>query len=300
MMLVGVITGTTTRGAFTGSPLVTAEPVNGILTGLIGAQGAVGAFISGSNIGAVNGSTKDNIIGNADSGVAYVGGFVAAPAYVPPSVATHANFKTYYADSARVAGRRLHPTPTTTNDVTAFLEGTATSLPTDGLSFTAANTFAPVTVRLKEASSGDDGFAIMYTDGASFRAGLLSGTDLGPAVPTTSTATWAGSLHFWIVGSNTPNRIALPTVTVDFANGTIKTDAVTVGTNRTVAIDGLFLAGSNNNTLPVGVLGGRAIYNDGSSFDLSLIGLIGTEGAIGVFHGDNLVFVGGGFQASPN
>ena len=295
----GVISGTVYHGAgfpSTGDVVRTATNTNGILTGLIGAQGAVGVFLSGTG-------TKEDITVGVGSN--YVGGFVAAytppppPPPPPPRVATHANFKTYYTDSARVAGRTLHATPTTTNAVAAFLEGTATGLPTDGLSFTAANTFAPVTVRLKEASSGDNGFAIMYTDGASFRAGLLSGTDLGQAVATTSTATWAGSLHFWIVGSNTPNRIALPTVTVDFANGTIKTDAVTVGTNRTIAIDGLFRGGMNNG-LPVGVLGGKAIYNDGSSFDLSLIGLIGTEGAIGVFHGDNLVFVGGGFQASPN
>ena len=289
----GVITGKVYHGVgfpSTGDVVRSTTNTNGILTGLIGEQGAVGVFFSG-------GGTKEAI--TAGIGTDYVGGFVAAYTPPPPSVATHANFKTYYTDSARVAGRTLHATPTTTNAVAAFLEGTATGLPTDGLSFTAANTFAPVTVRLKEASSGDNGFAIMYTDGASFRAGLLSGTDLGQAVATTSTATWAGSLHFWIVGSNTPNRIALPTVTVDFANGTIKTDAVTVGTNRTIAIDGLFRGGMNNG-LPVGVLGGKAIYNDGSSFDLSLIGLIGTEGAIGVFHGDNLVFVGGGFQASPN
>ncbi len=257
--------------------------VNGTLTGLIGADGAVGAFI---------GKISD---------VGFSGGFVAVP---PLRVATHATFKTYYADSAREAsGRRLHPTPTTTNAIAAFLEGTATGLDTTDLTFPASGNFMPVTVRLKEEATGDNGFAVMYGlesgNQVRFRAGLLSGTDLGPALSGTSTATWAGSLHWANVLSGLV-RVALPTVTVDFDNGTIKAPAVTVRSDRTVAIDGLFRAGSNNNDLPVGVLGGKAIYTDmGNPFDLPLIGLIGTEGAIGVYHGlgRNLA---GGFQASPN
>ena len=299
----GVITGKVYLGAgFPNSGPVTrsATDTNGILTGLIGEQGAVGVFFSG-------GGTKEAI--TAGIGTDYVGGFVAA--YTPPppsvpsgsSVATHANFKTYYA--ARTNNRRLLATPTTTDSRFAFLEGTATSLPTDGLAFTVVNTFAPVTVRLKEEATGDNGFAVMYGDTTNgnqprFRAGLLSGTDLGPALSGTSTATWAGSLHFANFASGGLGRVALPTVTVDFDNGTIKTDAVTVRSDRTVAIDGLFRAGSNNNTLPVGILGGDAIYTDLEvPTRLPLIGLIGTKGAIGVFIGssDN---VGGGFQASPN
>ena len=515
----GVITGTTTRGAFTGSPLVTAEPVNGILTGLIGAQGAVGVFLSGSNIGAVNGSTKDNIIGNADSGVAYVGGFVAAPYvpaeddnidkvtfrdwlrgfdyplptssaveiarttskphfirpktdgtldltgvtgttqhkatragddkdgfaygvgkivtsdtpagishnfvgilpstdlgaplteaiaiakwpgqfsfgnsatlndieftltfdgtdsgtingmfgfvrfdldfdgkgiitgdvtyspsgtnptttvargligeeglvgvftninngntagiefggfvadYVAPSVATYATFKTYYADSARTDERTLYATPTTTDSRGAFVEGTATGLPTDGFTFTSGN-FAPVTVRLKKAVSGNDGFVLMYGNVSSgldtrrFRAGLLPTTDLGPAVPTTSTATWAGSLHLGLAGGGVRN-VDLPTVTVDFANGRITAPEteVGVGTGNTVTINGLFGAGLPSGT-PAGILGGTVNFDFSGNphTDRPLIGLIGTKGAIGVFHGNGLTLIGG-FQASPN
>ncbi len=77
----GVITGTSTRGEFTGSlaqdNLATTVPANGILTGLIGAQGAVGVFLSANA-----GSTKDNIEGAANVNAIYVGGFVAAP-YIP-------------------------------------------------------------------------------------------------------------------------------------------------------------------------------------------------------------------------
>ncbi len=112
----GVINGTVYYGPFNpGTPAVrtSGTNTNGILTGLIGEQGAVGVFIAGNQ-----GSTKGNLIGTATTGINnYVGGFVAA--YTPPppplpSVATHANFKTYYAHAARVHGKTLHPTPTTT------------------------------------------------------------------------------------------------------------------------------------------------------------------------------------------
>ena len=222
--------------------------------------------------------------------------------------AIHPVFKAYYANSARTPERTLHPTPTTTASSGAFVEGTATSLPTDDLTFTANDNFSPVTVRLKKATTGDDGFAFMYGiigNSPRFRTGLLSGTDLGPALSGTSTATWTGSLHF----ANTVSGVlefALDDetpVTVDFDNGTIKTDTITVQTNRTVAIDGLFRAGSNNNDLPYGILGGKVVYNfvgDIDVYDLPLIGLIGTEGVIGVFHGGTGVVAGGGFQASPS
>ncbi|MCA8834982.1 MAG: hypothetical protein K8953_07840, partial [Proteobacteria bacterium] len=56
----GVISGTVDYDTFTGSPLVAATPnvTNGILTGLIGEQGAVGGLLR-----ADAGSTNDNIIG---------------------------------------------------------------------------------------------------------------------------------------------------------------------------------------------------------------------------------------------
>ena len=299
----GVITGTSTRGDFTGSPLATTASANGILTGLIGAQGAVGVFISASDIGAVNGSTKDNIKGDASSN-GYVGGFVAAPP--PPSVATYANFKTYYADSARTDERTLYATPTSTDSRGAFVEGTATGLPTDGFTFTSGN-FAPVVVRLKKAVSGNDGFVLMYGNVSSgldtrrFRAGLLPTTDLGPAVPTTSTANWAGSLHLGLAGGGVRN-VDLPTVTVDFANGRITAPEteVGVGTGNTVTINGLFGAGLPSGT-PAGILGGTVNFDFSGNphTDRPLIGLIGTKGAIGIFHGDGLTLIGG-FQASPN
>ncbi|MCA8835197.1 MAG: hypothetical protein K8953_08945, partial [Proteobacteria bacterium] len=292
----GIITttfdlGFTAEGVITGSVLIEGLlQTNNIapVRGLIGEKGLVGGFANQNG-------------GSALAGTLY-GGFVALPPALDGRV-NHADFKAYYADSARRPEQILHPTPTTTIAQEAFVEGTPTGLPTDGLTFVANGNFAPIAVRLKEAATGDDGFAIMIgldTDNQPrFRAGLLSGTDLGPPVPTTSTATWAGSLHFANSVSGL-GRFALPTVTVDFDNGTIKAPAVTVASDRTIAIDGLFRAGSNNNTLPVGVLGGTVLYTDsGASASVTLIGLIGEEGAIGIFaqNGNSII---GGFQASPS
>ena len=301
----GVITGTTTYAGFMGddtgqlNTAIANGTGQGILTGLIGAQGAVGVFLR-----AEAGSTKDNIEGAASASQIYAGGFVVAPPV--PSVATYANFKTYYADSARTDERTLYATPTSTDSRGAFVEGTATGLPTDGFTFTSGN-FAPVTVRLKKAVSGNDGFVLMYGNVSSgldtrrFRAGLLPTTDLGPAVPTTSTATWAGSLHLGLAGGGVRN-VDLPTVTVDFANGRITAPEteVGVGTGNTVTINGLFGAGLPSGT-PAGILGGTVNFDFSGNphTDRPLIGLIGTKGAIGIFHGDGLTLIGG-FQASPN
>ena len=279
----GIITGDVTYS------LSGTNPTTTVARGLIGAEGLVGVF---TNIN--NGNT---------AGVEF-GGFVAD--YVAPSVATYATFKTYYADSARTDERTLYATPTTTDSRGAFVEGTATGLPTDGFTFTSGN-FAPVTVRLKKAVSGNDGFVLMYGNVSSgldtrrFRAGLLPTTDLGPAVPTTSTANWAGSLHLGLAGGGVRN-VDLPTVTVDFANGRITAPEteVGVGTGNTVTINGLFGAGLPSGT-PAGILGGTVNFDFSGNphTDRPLIGLIGTKGAIGVFHGVGLTLIGG-FQASPN
>ncbi|MCA8834250.1 MAG: hypothetical protein K8953_04110, partial [Proteobacteria bacterium] len=301
----GVITGTVTYAGFGGTNAgqLAAAIANGnngaILTGLIGAQGAVGVFLRANAD-----STKDNILDAANTTDGYVGGFVAAPA-PPPRVATHANFKTYYADAARANNRRLLATPTTTTATAAFVEGTTTGLDMTGLAFTAANTFAPVTIRLKEAATGDDGFAIMYgvtTDGSNgiYRAGLLSMTDLGPAVPTTGMASWSGTIYSSInLTSGVPASIPLD-LTVNFTDGEINTTTPASYGTSTITVKGRF---GSAHGLDDGILGGTVDYNVANSLQanaLPLIGLIGTKGVIGVFHGDGKLTAVGGFQASPN
>ena len=227
----------------------------------------------------------------------------------------HADFKAYYADSARTRERTLHATPTAVNNQGAFVEGTATSLPTEGLTFRTSSQFEPVTVKLGgvvEGESGfadiDDGFAVMFgtTVGDSpignqprYRAGLLSGTDLGPAVSTTGTATWTGKFYtsFLIEGTLSSADLSLA---VNFTNGTIgTTSSFTAIGNHTASVNGLFGAGLPAGT-PAGILGGTVVYSaSGSENALPLIGLIGTEGVIGIFHGHAAFGLAGGFYAEP-
>ena len=79
----GVIDGTVAYSTFVGNDAPTTTP--GFLTGLMGEQGAVGVFISGTG-------TKESIIGTAGASTAttYAGGFVVSgndppPVHVPPA-----------------------------------------------------------------------------------------------------------------------------------------------------------------------------------------------------------------------
>ena len=290
----GVITGTTTRGAFTGSPLVTAEPVNGILTGLIGAQGAVGAFISGSNIGAVNGSTKDNIIGNADSSTAYAGGFVAAP-YIPAEEddADKVTFRDWLREFD-------YPLPTSS----AVEIARTTSKPhfirpkTDG---TLDLTGVTGTTQHKATRAGDDkdGFAygvgnIVTSDtpaGISHSfVGILPSTDLGaPLTEAIAIAKWLGQFSFG--NSATLNDIEF-TLTFDGTNsGTI--DGMFGFVRFDLVFDGK------------GIVTGDVTYSPSGTNPTTTVarGLIGEEGLVGVFtninDGNTTGIEFGGFVAAP-
>ena len=70
----GAIIGTVDRGDFTsGRTLTTSTNLPGIFTGLIGQEGAVGVFISGTRTG-----TSTTLTGGKDN-MGYAGGFVACP-----------------------------------------------------------------------------------------------------------------------------------------------------------------------------------------------------------------------------
>ena len=89
--------------------------------------------------------------------------------------------------------------------------------------------------------------------------------------------------------------------TLNFADGTLTTPDLAIGTNDTIRIAGTFRVSSTiNSLLGVGVLGGSAFFTDTSATtttELPLIGLIGADGAIGVFHAAALGV--GGFEAGP-
>ncbi len=264
----------------------------GRLQGLIGQEGAVGVFHSNNN-----------------AAISFAGGFVAAfkPAPPPPPPASdYANFKDHYGQ--QVNNTQLHE-DLTTGGLVAFIEGTETNLvDMSDLTFIGTGRFAPVVVRLGEASSGDHGFAIMYGDDASspsnprYRAGLLSETNLGAFLDSTNTAvtSWSGTIYTsFNLTSGVPASIPL-TLTLDFTAGEINTTApATHGdTNQhAITVNGRF-----GGVLPAGVLGGTVDYklSGNSPINATLIGLIGADGVIGVFGSSGGLNIVGGFQARPN
>ena len=280
---------------------------SGFLTGLIGADGAAGVFISGR--GAI-GDIDLNAQRSSNAADTFFGGFVAtnklliaAPA--SPS-ANHEQFNWYYKNYG-VGDRRLFSDfGDSGEDVkTAFLEGSGT-----GLLNTAGLGRPDLTVvKLGGDDSSSNGFALVRgnvggvpRDPAKdrWRAGLLSGTDLGAAFVTAPTLlTWTGSIHLLTDAGavRTTNR----PFTLNFTTGTLTTPDLAIGTNDMIRIAGTFRVSSTiNSLLGVGVLGGSAFFTDTSettTTELPLIGLIGEGGAIGVFHAATLGV--GGFQAGP-
>ncbi len=283
-------------------PLTTSTNNSGVLTGLIGAHGAVGAFVSDT----------DNYN--------YAGGFVAA--YIP-GLPNYNTFKRYYSEQT---GNRALPAEIKSDAGAGrgFLQGTATGLVETGFTLDTDSSsqavrydrahFSSIAVRLNEATSGDDGFAVLSgtTSGARFAVGLLSGTDLGAPLQTEAEANveWTGSLHYANTTTEglTKSADAL-TLIVNVNDGTLTTKTrveVSVGATgtRTIAINGRFGTYLNerleSTSLPVGILGGTVSLYDAytggiKGADSPLIGLIGAEGVLGVFITSSLV---GGFEAA--
>ncbi|MGU9963369.1 MAG: hypothetical protein ACNYPD_04595 [Candidatus Halichondribacter symbioticus] len=267
----------TRNGVIYGTVNFATNAGTGTLTGLIGDAGVVGIFKSDAETVATA------------SSIAYVGGFTAEAPAAPDSFPKYSSFVEHY-------GSRLNA-DLTTGGRYAFLEGTETGLNMTGLAT------SDITSAIKlggDAAKADsvDGFSIIRVatarENPAVRAGLLSGTDLGAVLDNPASITWNGSIHL-LANLLNSTRDDL-TLTVDFAAGTIVATSVTIGTGGfgttgTVAINGRF--GSLHN-LPDGILGGDVVHNSGTS--LPLIGLIGEEGVIGVFHSSSFV---GGFQATP-
>ena len=205
----GVITGKVNYGRFTAGTRTPTDnrADNGFLTGLIGMEGAVGAFVSGTG-------TKDAIV-RLGSGN-YSGGFVAHP------TATSTGVNVKFNDWVRTVGPETAPNPTLRNQ---FLRGTADNItvtPTVPESGTvtelgSANdgtgTITPTLLTLGTTLgvSGDTkngvGFFQGYdTDGDGYYyAGIFNGADLGaPLTSDTASGVWKGK--FQVVGVNAVNE----------------------------------------------------------------------------------------------
>ena len=264
---------------------------NGVLSGLIGAKGAVAVFKGKNNSGG------------------FAGGFaVANPVYVSSNTVDYADFKTHYAEETGNTQLLALADSSGSSTTRGFLQGTPTGLIDTGITVDAGvvSDFSSQAIRLGKAQDGADGFAVLASRQGRY-AGLLSETDLGAPLPIEAAATveWTGSLHY--ANSSTNNRALSESpdalvLTVDVNDGTLTSNRVRVplgqassATPRMIEINGTF--GNHADGLPVGVLGGIiSLYNGAAKEkDGDLVGLIGAEGVLGVFHTSGFI---GGFQAS--
>ncbi|MCA8835423.1 MAG: hypothetical protein K8953_10100, partial [Proteobacteria bacterium] len=296
------------RGTITGL-----DTVAGTLTGLIGSGGAVGAFISGA------GSTAH-----------YAGGFVANPDRIIRNSVSYNDWIGSFGDTPPA------PTPNITFTGLAeirneFLQSTDGTLPTARYfanrdTTPASGTITPELLKL-DSVGGDasDGVAffrgyhnptiaphILFTN---YYAGILSTTNLGaPLTQTDGTATWNGK--FRAIGDGkeaTANNFELKVTFGDTPDAAGSVEAfVNQSGNNYYHLEGTYDSnGAIKGTVDFGAfsgdsnidaqtpMGARAPNDRGT-----LTGLIGHEGAVGVFISNETRAVGdtgyaGGFVARP-
>ncbi|MCA8835917.1 MAG: hypothetical protein K8953_12630, partial [Proteobacteria bacterium] len=299
----GIITGWVAYGAGNNGVLDTTSRayVPGTLTGIIGSSGAVGAFISGHetrNPGAEEGSSS------------YSGGFIALP---PRLVANYADWFDSFSSA---------PPATLTAGENQFLAGTATALTTTGATSATPDSLTIASARYEGEKLGgtgniNDGVAFFYDTVSSgnynYYAGLLSDTNLGALItrPATTTAKWRGQLKaFRDAGTiatddteATDNTGFVLDITFAGNTGSIESYAE-VGTGIYYHLDGTYNAqGVISGTVERGIFifTGETLTGFGTSSDGILTGLIGEQGAVGVFIADDdadPAYVGG-FVAAP-
>ncbi len=268
--------------------------LNGKLTGLIGQDGAVGAIIQ-------IGSSRVR------------GGFVA----VPKEKLLHPNV--HYMDwiSSFSTPPSVIFESTTDTQQSRFVQGTNGGSHTRILNNPVTETLTLAHVR----TDGDGADSVAYTFGRTrlytsttqHYAGLLSGTNLGAALPTVPagvngaiTAIWDGKLG--LIANQVeiaPRDIKL---TVDFTNKRISHKSEVGGAhlvdfsatwNSGVGYDGVFTGEITYDATPRRQTNGSYVASGGSVGIVT--GLIGEQGAVGAFRSDGTVTTPyvGGFVAVP-
>ncbi len=270
----------------------------GIVTGIIGTEGAVGAFRS---------THVDNPTATHTS---YAGGFVAVP------VVNHLNWVNSFDNPSDVSvGIGAYRS----QQQTRFVQGTGTGLDTRFIDNSVLQTLTLANGDL----GGEVADGVVYVSGvrnvynrqqggtvpvSRHFAGILSGTNLGaplevkPAVDgTDATANWAGKLGM-IVNRASPVESSI-TLKVNYTKQNITLNRTAIGLGAVSFTN----VGWDNTS---GVLTGAITYdpNDSALADSTgkVTGLIGQQGAVGAFisdHGDahtNLnTPYSGGFVAVP-
>ena len=283
----GVITGDVHFAGFASETNPTPPTTfNGTLSGIIGSGGAVGVFHSA----AVGG---------------YSGGFVAVPP--PPSVDADDWVSSFTSPP-------LDTKPDTTTGKHQFLQIADKTISTSGtrrrangaageiplvrtLDFSAFSSAIPLGL------DDDDGLAYFrgwITDRHSY-AGIYASTDLGaPITESGMNATWPAKLGFnaFVIDFNLA-------VTFDGTTGTVEADIQNV--NRDAIISRGIDFSINGRFDANGVITGKVHYDSAThpaspnSFNGTLSGIIGQDGAVGVFVLDSGSNAGtnGGFIAAP-
>ena len=291
----GVITGTVLAGLFNNddksNPSAT---INGVLTGLIGIEGAVGAFVS----------NKDNYN--------YAGGFVVSP--ITPDTEREVTF----GDWTRSFATEPALAPTTGTPQSEFLQTTGSTLATGDLTARAGGAITVTTLDLNTATlrnnplGGDDRDGVAFyqgyinSDGAGY-AGIFSTTDLGrPITAKDARAEWRG--QFQVIESRKINTDFTLEVTfgavagVDGSVGKVEAFIVQVAPNLAHHyVRGTFnSAGVITGTATAGFFpnGRHSLSSSGGVHDGILTGLIGEDGAVGAFYSNTGVYAGG-FVALP-
>ncbi len=281
----GVITGNVYYGEFSDTDARTQMSVgaaaNGVLSGLIGSNGAVGAFISGTTTD--NGQTIAG--GTGDTG--YAGGFVASP------FSGEVSYRDWVKDGNAIPTPADSPQPAPLNgNLNQFLTTTGNAL-NKGVYKGADENY-----NFASLLDGDpaDGFSVhRFTEAGKTHhfAGFSSTTSVGAVLPVwqtgeTASAIWKGKFVVYETGQDAATHDF--DLIVDFQNSDISADVAgysftDVGfDSKGVVVQGTITRAATSNPVQNEVTG-------------RMQAIIGQEGAVGVFHSDtnNAFSYGGGF-----
>ena len=288
----------------------------GTLTGLIGQNGAVGAFISG----------HETLVAGS-SAISYSGGFFATPPAPPPppdpciAAGDCVEFADWTASFASGGDNESTTSPLRDSGFTNAVRGTSDYIRLDGDNkiVTSAGTFTPSILRLNETVNQDgyeSGFAYVNISITGFvgqtYVGMLPTTNLGaPLINTDKNATWTGKLAGQTGFATPPLDIGSFSLKITF--GGTSSEAGSVGTITTLDGDGdpgfTSVNGNEGDANGVrfigdfnaaGVMWGSVNLHGADADNGTFNGLIGVKGAIGVFEGAISSYsYAGGFAVAP-
>ena len=256
----------------------------GTLTGLIGADGAVGIFR-----------------GNVGGSFPYVGGFVAAPALADVTAVGFINNARTGSNGQTALDVLATASPDESNAGTVnFIEGDSPVLQA-GTAIAHRGELLLTTVGTTQG-----GVAFTFGDAinsgtANYHVGILTNTNVGPALNRALTGDWNGKIQGILDGaiSDAPAQDNIK-FTVDFLNNSFKVKDATTTTISdafgTVSVGGKFLAN--------GVVYGTIDFTGTTATAQGTItGLIGQDALVGAFKGagdvTNKPYVGGFTATAP-